>query len=101
MINCPYFEKKGSCRFHETTGTCWYGEASPPVNLVVGLPYPPLPGSALPADVGVAPLLRGAIGVDFGTETEPWFSSHSSTQTVPSETIDADLIFKYSCSTHG
>ena len=66
-------------------------EASPPVNLVVELPDPPLPSSALPADVGVLPPLSSAIGVDFGTATEPWFSSHSSTQTVPSETIDAEI----------
>jgi hypothetical protein len=84
---------------------------------VVGLPYPPLPGSALPADVGVPPPLSSAIGVDFGaqtepwfsarsdveiqttpalssdfgTETEPWFSAHSCTQTVPSATIDAEI----------
>jgi hypothetical protein len=78
VINCPHFEQKGSCRFHETTGTCWYGhgvsvEASPPVNLVVGLPYPPLPGSALPADVGVPPPLSSAIGADFGSKTEPGY----------------------------
>ena len=127
MINCPHFEKphfekKGSCRFHETTGTCWYGhgvsvEASPPVNLVVGLPYPPFPGSALPADVGVPPPLSSAIGVDFGAQTEPWFSArsdveiqttpalssdfgtetepwlsvHSSTQTVPLPTSDSGI----------
>jgi len=33
----------------------------------------------------------GAIGVDFGTETEPCLSVHSSTQTIPSETIGAEI----------
>jgi hypothetical protein len=66
-------------------------EASPPVNLVVGLPDPPLPGSKLPADVGVLPPLNSAIGVDFGTETEPWLSVHSSTQTVPLSTSDSEM----------
>jgi hypothetical protein len=55
-------------------------EASPPVNLVVELPDPPLAGSTLLVDVGIPPPLDSVIGVDFGTESEPWFASHSSTQ---------------------
>ena len=43
--------------------------------------------------MGIPPPLDIAFGVDFGTQTEPWFSSraHSSTQTVPSDTIDAEI----------
>ena len=66
-------------------------EASPPVNLVVELPDPPLPGSTLLVHVGIPPPLDSVIGVDFGTETEPCLSVHSSTQTIPSETIGAEI----------
>ena len=99
-IDCPHFEKKGSCHFHETTGTCWYGhghgvsvEASPPVNLVVELPDPPLPSSALPADVGVPPplTLSSAIGVDFGAQTEPWLSACSDVEIQTTPALSSDF----------
>jgi len=95
VISCPYFEKKGVCRFHEA-GTCWYGhgvsvEASPPVNLVVELPDPPLPGSTLLVDVGIPPPLDSAFGVDFGTQTDSWLYVHSGTQTCLLSTSDSEI----------
>ena len=66
-------------------------EASPPVNLVVELPDPPLPGSTLLVDVGIPPPLASAFDVDFGTQTDPWLSVHSSTETILLETCDAEI----------
>ena len=64
-------------------------EASPPVNLVVELPDPPLPGSTLL--VGIPPPLDSAFGVDFGTQTDPWLSVHSETQTCLLSTSDSEI----------
>ena len=65
-------------------------EASLPVNLVAELPDLPLPGSVLPADVGILPLRSSAIGVEFCAQTEPWLSARSDVeiQTTPALAVD-------------
>jgi hypothetical protein len=66
-------------------------EASPPVNLVVELPDPPLPGSTLLADASIPPPLESAFGVDFGIQTDPWLYVNSGTQTCLLSTSNSEI----------